>query len=391
MDKHLDAEALSDYAEGLPDAHARAAADAHLAGCAQCRRELAAIQAYFRDLADLEPARAPADFLSRVRARLPRPSPWERAWAALLIPFRFIPVPIAVGVIIGVTAITVYMRQGGPETRAVIPAPAVGPVSGSAEPSADGNSPTATQPALKDNGPAEVGSVPTALPAGPARLQKSLSKSTQDSRKEAASASPQRQPAAKKGAEARQPLAPSSSAPPASVGEADANVSAAKPAPAPGRQPSAGGGQKLRDVEAQGWSDNPASVYILDNSSAPANLPLDKKMPVEEQNAVPGQAEAAASHSAAKRKEVDGYVLSLRTKADTAAVLAGLRSMGVAAEPESASSGEDRYRLIVPAAMLRELGPYLARHGQSRLEGSLPSAASGSVLSIRLRLIFPAR
>jgi hypothetical protein len=65
--------------------------------------------------------------------------------------------------------------------------------------------------------------------------------------------------------------------------------------------------------------------------------------------------------------------------------------MGVEAEPEYASSGESRFRLKVPAAMLRELGPYLARHGESRPEGRLPSAPSGSVVSIRLRLLFPAR
>jgi hypothetical protein len=399
MDKHLDAEALSDYAEGLPDAHARAAADAHLAGCAQCRRELADIQAYFRNLSDLEPVRAPADFLSRVRSRLPRPSPWERAWASLLIPFRFIPVPIAVGVIIGITAITVYMRQGGTENRTVVPAPvpapAAGPASGSTEPAAEGNSP-ALQPALKDEESAEVGSSVSKTPsAAPARLQKSLSRKPQAFRDEPAS---------------------SAFTSPAPVGSRDAKQSPAKTAPAPVRQTPTEASQKLHDVEVEGRLDNPSAVYILNNSSAPANLPLDKTMPVEEKTAVPGQAEAAAGQSAVKRKEEErsneaddqvrtahekkaapaqaltsGYALSLRTKDDTAAVLAGLRSMGVEAEPEYASPEECRFRLIVPAPMLRELGPYLARHGESRPEGKLPVATNGAAFSMRLRLLYPVR
>jgi hypothetical protein len=426
MDKHLDAESLSDYAEGLAEARARAAAEAHLAGCAQCRRELAAIQAYFRGLADLEPARAPADFLARVRSRLPRPSPWERAWAALLIPFRFIPVPIAVGLIIGVTAITVYMRQGGPENHALMPAP------------------TSSQPAWKDVGPSEGGSEPAAPPAAPSvpspqsPLRKPVPANRSEFRGKPASTRPKAGLAAKKGADyAPAPEAPApstaaqstpapsafqppASAPPASVGSSDAKASPAKPAPAPSRTPSAGAAHNLKDVEVTGWLDNPSAVYILDNSTPPSDLPLDKAMPVEEENAVPGQAEAAAGHAAIKRKAEDrreeedrgiravpekkaapvptpapapasGYALSLRAKADTAAVLAGLRSMGVEAEPEYASSGESRFRLKVPAAMLRELGPYLARHGESRPEGRLPSAPSGSVVSIRLRLLFPAR
>jgi hypothetical protein len=195
----------------------------------------------------------------------------------------------------------------------------------------------------------------------------------------------------------------------------EAKASPAKPAPFPSQTRSSGAAKKPRDAEAIGWLDNPSAVYIQGNSSGAADLPLDKTMPVAEENAVPGQAEAAAGHAAKRKAEneskeedgrfqaapgkhaapvpspASGYALSLRAKADTAAVLAGLRSMGVEAEPEYASSGENRYRLKVPGAMLRELGPYLARHGESRPEGQLPSAGSGSVLSIRLRLLFPAR
>lgn len=435
MDKHLDAEALSDYAEGAAEAPARAAAAAHLEGCAQCRRELTAIQAYFRELADLEPARAPADFLSRVRARLPRPSPWERAWAALLIPFRFIPVPIAVGVIIGVTAITVYMRQGGPENRTLIPVSSSMPADGSAAPAAEGNSAKSSPPTGKDegsvdrlqdgSGTAAVGPVPPVLSTAPAKPRKSFSLKPQEVREGSAAPKPPSPASASSSPTAPSPMVPS---PVAALGKRDTRDTRETPAqrnsPAKGAptQPTADdASRKLSEVEMRGGLDEPSAVYIL-NNSAPAELPLDKSMPVEEKSAVPGQAEAAAGQAAEKRKEdeadkkeergqeargglqpapgrqmapppvpASGYALSLRARSDTAAVLAGLRSMGVLAESEYASASERRFRLIVPAPMLRELGPYLARHGVSRPEGQLPSAASNSVLSIRLRLIFPAR
>jgi hypothetical protein len=393
MDKHLDAEALSDYAEGLPDAPSRAAAEDHLAGCARCRGELAAIQAYFRGMEDLEPARAPADFLAKVRARLPRPSPWARAWAALLLPFRSIPVPIAVAVILGVTAITVYMRQGGPGTRTEVFAPPAAPssapqssgpapeaasgsaseaasqaASGSAGSAADRSDLSASRPALKDVAPAIVGSAPAALAAVPAARPKPISRASREAPKASIP-----------------PIAPQPEPPPAEAKEEKA-AQLAKPAPSPSRSPAPDRARELRDAETLGWLDSPSPAYIRGNSGSrsSADLPLDKAMPLDEESAVPGQAEAAAGHASAHRAEKEkrpeggaygkadgrdlaaptkkasaplpasGYVLSLRAKSDTAAVLAGLRSMGVEAEPDYASPAECRFRLSVPAPMLRE-------------------------------------
>lgn len=438
MDKHLDAQALGDYAEGLLDAGARAAADAHLAACAQCRGELAAVQAYFRELADLEPVRAPADFLAKVRARLPRPSPWERAWAALLVPFRFVPAPIAVAVILGVTAITVYMRQGGPEIPAAVPASEALSAPGSLEPAGSSVPPESSEsvgstepiPAMESPvaAPAPRPSVVLSRPGSHAGGASAKSQTRIAGRRERKDdlqpESPREMPVARMEPPASAPEPPpaTDAKPKASTQAGSAPEAIAKdaspPSPAtaaPSKKPTADAAKKLRDVEVSGWLDNPSAVYILDNSTASANLPLDKTMSVEEESAVPGQAEAAAGN-AAQRKEEDkrkakdgsakaapaneeksaaasasGYALSLRAKSDTASVLAGLRSMGVEAEPEYASSVESRFRLKVPAAMLRELGPYLARHGESRVEGALPTAAPGSVLPIRLRLLYPAR
>lgn len=119
MDKHLDPGIAGDYAEGILDPAARAAADAHLRGCEDCRREVAAAAAYFRDMSSLEPIKAPADFLANVRARLTGESPWRRALSAVLRPLRVVPVQLALATLIGVTAVTVYVQKGGLERESV--------------------------------------------------------------------------------------------------------------------------------------------------------------------------------------------------------------------------------------------------------------------------------
>ena len=135
MDKHLTGDILSDYAEGLLDGPARATADAHLHSCAECRRELAVVSAYFKEMSGLEPARAPADFLAKVRARLPQEPTWRRALAAALRPLRVIPVQLALATLLGVTAVTVYVQQGGPDAGMRSEIPAAQPASPAAAPS----------------------------------------------------------------------------------------------------------------------------------------------------------------------------------------------------------------------------------------------------------------
>lgn len=119
-DMHLDGDALCDYAEGLLEGPARARAEIHLRGCATCRKEADALRGYFREMAGLEPAQAPPDFLAKVHARLPRPSPWKKALSALSRPWRAIPVQIAFLTLLGVTGITAYLYQsGGMESHTV--------------------------------------------------------------------------------------------------------------------------------------------------------------------------------------------------------------------------------------------------------------------------------
>ena len=87
MDRaHLTADALCDLAEGLMPPADRREAEAHLALCADCRREAAAMQAYFRDMSGLGTLKAPDRFLTQVHGRIAQASPWRRLLAALSSP-----------------------------------------------------------------------------------------------------------------------------------------------------------------------------------------------------------------------------------------------------------------------------------------------------------------
>jgi hypothetical protein len=358
MDKHLDAETLSEYAEGLLEARARAAADTHLAGCADCRRELMVVQAYFRDLSGLEPIQAPADFLAKVRARLPRPSPWRRAWAAVATPLRAVPLPIAVALVLGVTAITVYIKEGGSENRAMLPAPEPlsAPSTVAALPSADKDvaAEKASPPARAHEDRAVPSAATKPLPRrrignAPRAMGAPVPPSLAELRAVA--------PKAAYGASAPLPSRPNE--------DADAlkqSASAPPSAPSPELSPTAPGGGKDEAVVEY------AAKRKAEAGREPA-APVDKPVPAP--------------------VAIPGYAVTLRNAGDTAAVLSGLRSMGIEAAPASASAKECAYKLLVPAPMLRELGPYLARHGASRAEGRQPEAVSGTRIPMRLRLLFP--
>ena len=107
-------EARERFSALLDDALAggeRAALDAHLAGCAECRRELERFRATVTLLHRIEPARAPAGFVDRVLDAA-RPAPWYRRLArAVLFPLPVkLPLEAAAVVLVGVI-VTLLYRQ----------------------------------------------------------------------------------------------------------------------------------------------------------------------------------------------------------------------------------------------------------------------------------------
>ena len=105
----------------------RTALDAHLAGCADCRRELAGLLRTVKLVRAIDPAHAPAGFVDRVLAAA-RPEPWPRRLARRL----FVPwpkVPLEAAALLLIAGLAVLLFRGSPEQQQAsrVETPAPGP------------------------------------------------------------------------------------------------------------------------------------------------------------------------------------------------------------------------------------------------------------------------
>jgi Putative zinc-finger len=109
-------ELLSALLDEALDTGERAEVEAHLGGCADCRRELDGLRATTALLSRVERVRAPQGFVDRVMTQV-RPVPWyRRLGRALFVPFS-IKLPIEAGAVVVVAVLGVYLLQTTPELR----------------------------------------------------------------------------------------------------------------------------------------------------------------------------------------------------------------------------------------------------------------------------------
>lgn len=415
MDKHLDEDLIFGLAEGGLDAAARASAEAHLRNCAACRRELEAAAGYFKEIAGLEPVKAPANFLAHVRARLPRPSPFRAFLDVFMKPLRVIPMQVALLTILGLTAISSYLYQRGGLNK-----DAAGVISESpAEPAAE-------LPADADVGPAPAAPAerPESVAGNPAaaseRVYQSMKKAEPDlratsalSRSQANGASRSRVEAgssakkssqtlrhipgqAQKGQaqsdqdeamrESDSPIAPDRAA--SLRAPAPASWQASPPAPSPEMEPGPARTEQPRAAKEAAKNDA-VKEKKAEAKFGPVDKIGDKSKDMEEvpDSQVPGNAGALGS------AEPPAFTVSLAPGKRIGDAVSGLKAMGIdSLSARSARTGGEPggggidYIFQAPASMRTEIAPYLERYGKVEVAG-LPAAAGGASLRIRIRFL----
>lgn len=107
---------LSAYLDEALAPDERRLVDVHLAGCAECRRELEALRGTVALLQRVAPERAPVGFVDRVVAAA-RPRPWYRRVAdAVLLPLS-VKLPLEAAAVVMVGLLAVYLFERSPELQ----------------------------------------------------------------------------------------------------------------------------------------------------------------------------------------------------------------------------------------------------------------------------------
>src|SRR5687768_8666675 len=97
----------------------------HLAACARCRQELAAVAACQRLVSALPPVEPPAGFTTRVMAEVRDTAHRSTVWQRLFSPLQVkLPLQATAVVLIGVLAVFIYQKESGQrQSTTTIPPP----------------------------------------------------------------------------------------------------------------------------------------------------------------------------------------------------------------------------------------------------------------------------
>ena len=116
MTCHDTRELLSALLDEALDARERADVQAHLEGCADCRRELDALRSTTSLLSRVERARAPVGFVDRVMAEV-HPVPWYRRLGRIVFLPLSVKLPIEAGAMVVIALLGVYLLQNTQELK----------------------------------------------------------------------------------------------------------------------------------------------------------------------------------------------------------------------------------------------------------------------------------
>ena len=116
MTCHDARELFSDLTDDVLTAAERASVDAHLAACADCRKELERFRATVGLLRRLERPRAPAAFVDRVLAAA-RPAPWYRQLLRRLFLPLTVKLPAEVAALLLVAGLAVFIFERTPDLQ----------------------------------------------------------------------------------------------------------------------------------------------------------------------------------------------------------------------------------------------------------------------------------
>ena len=206
----------------------RAALDAHLAGCADCRRELAGLLRTVKLVRAIDPARAPAGFVDRVLAAArPEPAP-KRLARRLLAPWQTLPLGAAALFLIAGLAVLLFRGSHEQQQAARYQPTTPGPAA---------QAPTA---APRETGSSATTATRESTPAAPPARSRKL-ETAKNRVEQPAPAEPRAETTAKRGSPPRDaaPAAPRTmaerqvAAPPAAPEGRRANVDSSERAQAP--------------------------------------------------------------------------------------------------------------------------------------------------------------
>jgi hypothetical protein len=322
----------------------RAAFDAHLATCADCRREWRRFAMTVGLVRGIEPARAPADFVDRVLTAV-RPRPWyRRLLRDLFVPWP-VKLPLEAAAVVLVAGLAIVIFQRSPELQRA------------ARPAELQQKTRAFEPPT----PAPMSSTPSAVPSAPPPTE----------RRESGGRRPVSPPSPDVGPRVLDRLATNDQAPPARPAERD--VVAPSPPPA-ASEPRA----QSEDARQNVVSAPPKAGTAVEPQPAAPGSALRSRV---EQKAAPSQSYAPGLIATRIRPPVEARLAVSDRAAAEREIAALLARLGGTGMPRAAASGVLEF--LVPRDAYSTLTSELAKLGQLRIDGE--PAGDADAVHVRLR------